>query len=136
MLQKGVRVQLSPTFLRDIRISRSAPTGSFFEQERRDIKFESKVAQYCSSCTLESWIGTQYSTNFEESDFRSYAINFANLSLRTGSASTVSLESIFKLSTQVPSPTGSRNDSRLRYSGTLSWKSPKLNQSMHNAQDF
>ena len=115
---------LGNTFLVDISISRRAPTRSLFVQEYKELEFESKVAQYFSSCTLESQTGTQCSTNFDESDFRSYAIYRANLSFNIGSASVFSLESFFKLLECIPSP-NSRNESKFWYSCMLSWKNPK-----------
>lgn len=104
-------VRLGVTFLAEMIMSRSTSAGSLFKHEERNIEFESREAQYCSSCTLESWTGTQYSTNLGEPDLHSDAMYCATLSFNREISV---LESITILSLFNPLKPESRRESKLR----------------------
>lgn len=75
-----LKVILDQTFRTARRTSLSTPTGSLFlEWEHRALIFASSVLQYCSSCKLETWTGSQYSINLESSNLLSDAVSCENI---------------------------------------------------------
>ena len=73
---------IGPTFRAEIRISCREPARSFFEDEQSNKEFESRMAQYCSSCMMDNCTGTQYSLSLEESGLQPFAMYWDSLSLK------------------------------------------------------
>lgn len=90
---------------------------SVFNEERSNVAFEIRILQYCSSCTLDSSTGTQYSLNLGGSDFHPKTTYRENISFKLLKFS----RELFREGSRLSNPPSeSSRDKELEYSAVLS----------------